>query len=74
MTPGFAQILDPEVEAIVAATRSLTNQAHSLSTSIGEVLDDLTDHVIAVETGRAERRHSEVEVSPSQERRRATGE
>ena len=74
MTPGFAQILDPEVEAIVAVTRSLTNQAHRLSSCIGEVLDDLTEHIAAVETGRAERRHTEVEVPSDQERRRATGQ
>lgn len=71
MTPNLTSVLDPEVASIVTQTRGLVNRAHGLSTSIQGVLDDLTDHVGVVETERRERRHTVVEVSPSQERRRA---
>lgn len=74
MTPsgGLTQVIDPEVEALVSCTRTLVNQAHSLSSSISRTLDDLTDLVAVVETGR-EFRHAQG-VDPGQERRRATGE
>lgn len=43
---------DPELDALLATTRRLTNRAHHLSGEINSTMEELEDFVVSLESGR----------------------